>query len=95
VSFALFISRAASELDPVIVTIPRHVIDKVLAVDAGHPGSDGTTSLMAFMLTNESTEEGIRCQHAELGETEEAGSVSGLGVWCKCTTDGHYGRFDK
>ena len=37
-------------------TIPRCMIDEVPAADAGHPCSDGTTSLAAFMLTNESTE---------------------------------------
>jgi len=100
VSHALFISRSVSELDPVIITIPRHMIDEVPAANAGHPGSDGTTSLVAFVLTNESTEEAIRCWHVglfvdvpmvtELGETEEASGISSLGIWCKCAMDGHY-----
>jgi len=105
VSHALFISGSASKLNPVIITIPRHVIDEVPAANAGHPGSNGITSLVAFVLTNESTEEPIRCWHAglfidvpmvtELGETEEASSVGNLGIWCKCTTDGHYSRLDE
>ena len=41
VSCALFISGSASELDPVIFAIPRCMIDKVPAANAGHPGSDG------------------------------------------------------
>ena len=92
-------------MDLVVITIPWCMVDKAPATDAGQPGPDGATSLVALVLTDESAEESVRCWHmslfidvpavAELGEAEEAGSICGLGVWHECTKDGHCSRFNK
>jgi len=99
VSYALFISRGASKLDPVIIAIPRCQLQM--------PDIQVLMVLLAWqpLCLPMKAQEGIRCQHVglfidvpavgELGKMEEAGSISGLGVWCKCITDGHYSGFDK
>jgi len=59
VSGAFFVSRGACELDPVIIAIPRCMVDQMPAANSRQPGPDRATSLMAPVFTNEGAEEGI------------------------------------
>lgn len=97
VSRAFLVGRGAGEMNPVVVTVPRGVVDQVPAAYAGQPSHDGAASLVAFVFSNKGTEERVGGWHAsllvdfptvaELCETEEASGVCSLGVGSESITD--------
>ena len=98
VSCTFFVSRGACKLYPVVVIVPRHMIDQMPAAHARQPSPNCATSLAAFVFTNEGTEKSMGGWHVsllidipmvtKLGKIEKTGSISGLGIWCEGVMDG-------
>jgi len=59
VSGAFFVSRSVCKLDPVIIAVPRHMVEQMPAANARQPGPDRATSLMALVFTDKGAEEGV------------------------------------